>query len=317
MDELTGSQAGQRAGTATVCYRHPKRECLVRCVRCDRYICPDCMREATVGFQCPDCVREGARTVRAARTVFGGRATSGRPIATITLIALNVAVYAGQLLSPSLTDKLSAIGRELTGPHGIRYVWQPVAAGPFHYAGIAYGEWYRLLTSAFAHQPVGYLGGLGVLHIAFNMWWLWNLGQVIEAQLGRVRFLAMYLLSALGSSVAVYLIAPEAGAIGASGAIFGLVGGYYVMSRRLHYDPVGSGRLMQAFLIWMVLSAWFASWQGHLGGLVTGLTAGSVIAFVRSGPRRDWYQAAGLALIAIALVALTAWQTIRIGRPPS
>lgn len=74
---------------------------------------------------------------------------------------------------------------------------------------------------------------------------------------------------------------------------------------------------MQAFLIWMVLSAWFASWQGHLGGLVTGLTAGSVIAFVQSGPRRDWYQAAGLALIAIALVALTAWQTIRIGRPPS
>ncbi|HEX6932717.1 MAG TPA: rhomboid family intramembrane serine protease [Streptosporangiaceae bacterium] len=312
MDELIDSQAGQLAGTATVCYRHPRRECHVRCVRCDRYICPDCMREATVGFQCPDCVREGGKTVRTARTVFGARVTSGRPIATISLIAINVAVYAAQLLSPPLTDKLSAIGRELIGPHGIRYVWQPVAAGPFHYAGIAYGEWYRLLTSAFVHEPVSYLGGLGILHIAFNMWWLWTLGPVIEEQLGRVRFLALYILSALGSSVAVYLIAPDAGAIGASGAVFGLVGGYYVMSRRLHYDPVGSGRLMRTFLIWMVLSAWFASWQGHLGGLLTGLAAGSVIALARSGPRRDWYQAAGLALIAVALIALTAWQTVRI-----
>jgi membrane associated rhomboid family serine protease len=315
MDDVTDTQEDQLAGPATVCYRHPKRECHVRCVRCDRYVCPDCMREATVGFQCPECVREGARTVRTARTIFGGRATSGRPVVTIALIAINVAVYAGQIVSPSLTDRLSAIGRELIGPHGIRYVWQPVAPPPFHHAGIAYGEWYRLLTSAFVHEPVGYLGGLGVLHIAFNMWWLWTLGHVIEAQLGRMRFLALYLVSALGSSVAVYLIAPDAGAIGASGAIFGLVGGYYVLSRRLRYDPVGGGRLMRTFLIWMVLSAWFASWQGHLGGLITGLAAGSVIALARTGRQRDWYQAGGLALIVLVLVALTAWQTARIGSP--
>lgn len=313
MDEPRDTKARQPAGAATVCYRHPKRECHVRCVRCDRYICPDCMRDATVGFQCPECVREGARSVRTARTIFGGRANSGRPVATITLIALNVAVYAGQLLSPPLTGRISAIGREIIGPNGARYVWQPGATAPFHYAGIAYGEWYRLLTSAFAHEPPAYLGGFGVLHIAFNMWWLWSLGQVIEAQLGRARFLALYLLSALGSSVAVYLIAPDTGAIGASGAIFGLVGGYYVMSRRLHHDPVGSGWLMRTFLIWMVISAGFASWQGHLGGLVTGLAAGSVIAFLRAGPRRDWYQAAGLALIGVALVALITWQTLRIG----
>jgi len=313
MDELRDTHVGQLAGAATVCYRHPKRECHVRCVRCDRYVCPDCMREATVGFQCPECVREGARGVRTARTIFGGRANAGRPIATITLIVLNVGVYVGQLLSPSLTDKFSAIGRELIGPNGTRYVWLRGARAPFHYAGIAYGEWYRLLTSPFTHELPGYLGGLGVLHIAFNMWWLWSLGQVIEAHLGRVRFLALYLLSALGSSVAVYLLAPDAGAVGASGAIFGLVGGYYVMSRKLHYDPVGSGRLMRTFLIWMVISAGFASWQGHLGGLITGLIAGSVIALVQAGPRRDWYQAAGLALIGVALVALTAWQTVRIG----
>ncbi len=313
MDELKDSQAVPPVGTTTVCYRHPKHECHVRCVRCDRYICPACMREATVGFQCPECVREGAKGVRSARTIFGGRAAGGRPIATISLIVVNVAVYAGQLLSPPLTDKLSAIGRAVVGPHGTMYVATGGATAQLHHAGIAYGEWYRLLTSAFAHEPPGYFGGLGILHIAFNMWWLWTLGRVIEAQLGRVRFLALYLLSALGSSVAVYLLAPDAGAIGASGAIFGLVGGYYVISRRLRHDPIGSGRLMRTFLIWMVLSAWFASWQGHLGGLITGLAAGSAIALIRPGKWRDWYQAAGLALIAVALIALTAWQTIRIG----
>jgi membrane associated rhomboid family serine protease len=312
MDDLTKRQAPELTG-ATVCYRHPKRECHVRCVRCDRYVCPNCMREATVGFQCPECVREGAKTVRSARTIFGGRANAGRPIATISMIALNVAVYAGQLISPPLTDKISAIGREVIGPHGTSYQWMRGAAAPFHPAGIAHGEWYRLLTSAFAHEPPSYFGGLGILHLAFNMWWLWTPGQVIEAQLGRVRFLTLYLLSAAGSSVAVYLLAPDAGAIGASGAIFGLVGGYYVISRKLRYDPLGSGWLMRTFLIWMVISAGFASWQGHLGGLITGLAAGSVIALMRAGPRRDWYQAAGLALIGIGLVALIAWQTVRIG----
>src|SRR5215468_11831528 len=102
MDELRHTQPGQHSDTPTSCYRHPKRECYVQCVRCERHICPDCMREATVGFHCPDCVREGAKGVRSARTIFGGRANAGRPIATITLIALNVVVYVGQLLSPPL-----------------------------------------------------------------------------------------------------------------------------------------------------------------------------------------------------------------------
>jgi len=313
MDEMRDTIPGQDPAAPNVCYRHPKLECHVQCVRCDRYICPGCMRDAAVGFQCPECVRQGAKSVRAARTIFGGRADAGRPVVTITLIALNLAVYVGQLLNSSLTEKLSAIGRQLSGPHGISYVWQPGATAPFHNAGIAYGEWYRLLTSAFVHEPPSYFGGLGVLHIAFNMWWLWTLGQVIEPHLGRVRYLALYLLSALGSSVAIYLIAPGTGGIGASGAIFGLVGGYYVMSRRLKYDPIGAGWLIRTFVIWMVISAWFASWQGHLGGLITGLIAGWVIALVPAGPRRDWYQAAGLTLIGVALVALTVWQTVRIG----
>ena len=148
MGDLRDSQTGELAGHATVCYRHPKRECHVRCIRCDRYVCPDCMREATVGFQCPECVREGAKTVRTARTVFGGRAIAGRPIATITLIALNVAVYVGQIISPPLTDELSATGRALVGPHGTSYVWMQGFSAPLHPAGIAHGEWYRLDEAA-------------------------------------------------------------------------------------------------------------------------------------------------------------------------
>src|SRR5262245_40504750 len=92
-----GQPAGAVSGAATFCCRHPKRECYVECVRCERHICPDYMREATVGFHCPDCVREGAKSVRAARTNFGGQANAGRPIATITLIALNVAPDAGAI----------------------------------------------------------------------------------------------------------------------------------------------------------------------------------------------------------------------------
>jgi membrane associated rhomboid family serine protease len=106
--------------------------------------------------------------------------------------------------------------------------------------GVAHGEWYRLITSAFLHQPPGN-GVFGLTHILFNMSSLWVLGQAVEVNLGRVRYLALYLISALGSSVLAYLISPEQPALGASGAIFGLAGAYFMLTRRLHHDPLGAG----------------------------------------------------------------------------
>ena len=123
------------------CYRHPGRETYVRCTRCNRYICPDCMRDAAVGHQCVECVREGARTVRQP-SHFGGRQRSNTPVVTYVLIALNVLMFILQSVSVDLL-------RELT--------LRPPA--------IADGDLYRLVTSAFLHY--------GVMHLLFNMWALY------------------------------------------------------------------------------------------------------------------------------------------------
>jgi hypothetical protein len=102
---------GQQASVPT-CYQHPRRETYIRCTRCDRYICPDCMREAPVGHQCPQCVKEGNKTVRQARTVFGG-GLSSTPMVTYVLIAINVVVYLVELASPGIIDRFSGLGEGL------------------------------------------------------------------------------------------------------------------------------------------------------------------------------------------------------------
>jgi membrane associated rhomboid family serine protease len=268
------------------------------------------MRAASVGFHCPECLREGSKAQRKPRTVFGGRVAGGPPVATMALILLNVLAYAAELRDHSLIDKFSAWGRGFIDS-GIAYVWQGAAPPGDQAAGIAHGEWYRLLTSAFLHElPTT---GFGLLHILFNMMWLWQLGPVMEAQLGRARFVALYVVAAIGSSTAAYVIAPDTPAIGASGAIAGLVGGYWVMSRRLRHDPLGGNGLIVFFIVSMVVMAGVTSWQGHLGGLLSGLAVGAGFAFAPRGRARAWVQAAAVVLVLAALVGLVVWQTTRIG----
>ncbi|MFE0524765.1 rhomboid family intramembrane serine protease [Streptomyces sp. NPDC001260] len=272
--------------TVTTCYRHPRVESHVRCTRCDRYICPDCMREAAVGHQCPECVREGARSVRQARTAFGGRVASA-PTVTYVLIALNVLAYLGETVRPSIVDRFDMLG---TVPAG--YLPE----------GVAHGEWYRLLTGAFLHLPPTD-GTFGILHIVMNMVSLWNIGRVVEMQLGRVRYLALYLLSALGGSVLVLLIAPTTPTLGASGAIFGLGAAYYVMARRLGADMDAVNRFMAGLLLWLVISAWITSWQGHLGGLLAGGVVTLAYAYAPRDSRRTLVQVgACLALLALLVI---------------
>ncbi|WP_427167534.1 rhomboid family intramembrane serine protease [Streptomyces sp. C1-1] len=272
--------------TVTTCYRHPRVECHVRCTRCDRYICPDCMREAAVGHQCPECVREGARSVRQARTAFGGRIASA-PTVTYVLVALNVLTYLGEMVRPSIVDRFDMLG---TVPAG--YLPE----------GVAHGEWYRLLTGAFLHLPPTD-GTFGILHIVMNMVSLWNIGRVVEMQLGRVRYLALYLLSALGGSVLVLLIAPTTPTLGASGAIFGLGAAYYVMARRLGADMNAVNRFMAGLLLWLVVSAWATSWQGHLGGLLAGGVVTLAYAYAPRDSRRTLVQVgACLALLALLVI---------------
>lgn len=276
----------------TTCFRHPKVESHVRCTRCDRYICPDCMREAAVGHQCVECVKEGARSVRQARTAFGGR-ISTVPLVTYVLIGLNVLAYLAELARPSIEDRFAMLG---TVPAG--YLPE----------GVAHGEWYRLLTGAFLHLTPGE-GTFGITHILFNMLALWNIGRVVEAQLGRVRYLALYLLSALGGSVLVLLLAPTSFTVGASGAIFGLGAAYYVMGRRLGYDMRAVNQYMGGLLAWLVISAWLTSWQAHLGGLLAGGAVTLAYAYAPRDGRRTLVQA-GVCVALLALLLALTWMKV-------
>ncbi|KUN86821.1 rhomboid family intramembrane serine protease [Streptomyces griseoruber] len=271
--------------TVTTCYRHPKVESYVSCTRCERFICPDCMREAAVGHQCPECVKEGARSVRRARTVVGGR-VSAVPLVTYVLIGLNVLAYLAELVDEDVVERFAVLG-------GLPPGYVPL--------GVAHGEWYRLLTGAFLHQPPTQ-GTFGILHIVMNMVSLWNLGRVVEAQLGRIRYLALYLLSALGGSVLVLLITPMVFTVGASGAIFGVGAAYYVLARRLGADMSQVNRFMAGLLLWLVISAGLTSWQGHLGGLLTGGTVALAFAYAPRDRRRPWIQAGACAALLVLLV---------------
>lgn len=286
--------APDAAEQVPTCPRHPDRESYVRCQRCGRPACPECQRPAAVGIQCVDCVREGSRTVRQGRTVFGGSATDGRPLVTYWIIGICVAVFVLQLVVPGLTSRIAFV------------------------PAYAESEPWRFLTSAFAHST-----GM-LLHIGFNMYALWVMGQYLEPLLGRARFLAVYLLSALGGSVLFLLLATRptiqmlavgdlgswyTAAVGASGAVFGLFGAFLVLQRRLGRSAAGMYVVIgiNAVLGFVIPGI---AWQAHLGGMVTGAAAAAAIGYL--GRRRDPLQPpdrrvhwAAMAGILVVLVVAT------------
>nr|WP_233477920.1 rhomboid family intramembrane serine protease [Streptomyces sp. SID7804] len=259
------------------------------------------MREAAVGHQCPECVREGARSVRQARTVVGGR-VSAVPVVTYVLIVVNVLVYVAELVRPEIVDGFAMVGAGLTGPDGGHYLWaDPYPAG-YTPEGLVGGEWYRLLTGAFLHLPPTE-GTFGVFHVVMNMVALWNLGRLVEPMLGRVHFLVLYLLSALGGSVLVLLIAPQDAVVGASGAIFGVGAAYYVLARRVGLHMGQVNRFMTGLLLWLVLSALVTSWEGHLGGLLAGGAVSLAFAYAPRDGRRTVVQVGACLLLVAVLTA--------------
>ncbi|HVH23306.1 MAG TPA: rhomboid family intramembrane serine protease [Pseudonocardia sp.] len=296
------TQSGSPQPTVTTCYRHPKVESHVRCTRCDRYICPDCMREASVGHQCVECVKDGARSVRQARTVVGGR-IAATPLVTSVLIGLNVLAYLAEVVRPEILDRFSMLSARLVGPDGGYYVSEPGYPSDFHAEGVVAGQWDRLLTSGFLHLPPTE-GTFGLLHIVMNMLSLWQLGRVVEPMLGRIRYVALYLLATIGGSVFELLLTEvNVESVGASGAIFGLGA-----------DPAGEdvvrgadmrsvNRFMVFLLLWLLLSAGLTSWQGHLGGLLTGAAVTFAYAYAPRGPRQALIQAVACAGVLVLLAA--------------
>jgi membrane associated rhomboid family serine protease len=247
------------------------------------------MRSASVGQQCVDCVGAGARSSRQATTTFGGR-PAANAVVTWTLVAINVAIFLVTWVRPSIVNNLEMLGYA-------RYTY----SGPLH--GVAAGEWYRLITSAFLAPATG-LGSLGLLDILFNMWALVYVGPSLEGLLGRVRFLAVYLLSAVGGSVLYYFIAPQnAPAVGASGAIFGLFGAWFVVSKRLRVDTRGIVMLIAINLALSFFFHTYIAWQDHIGGLLTGALITAAYAYA---PRKNRAAVQVLATVVIAALIVVA-----------
>ncbi|MFI5768985.1 rhomboid family intramembrane serine protease [Streptomyces sp. NPDC051658] len=286
-----GTDRSAAADGSLSCYRHPGREANIRCTRCERPICPECMIDASVGFQCPDCVRQGSGTghgpaANQPRTVAGGSVTADPRLVTKILLGINVAVYIAVLArGTALVDELMLIGRATT-----HY------GGPLE--GVAEGQWYRLVTSMFLHQEVW--------HIAFNMLGLWWLGGPLESALGRARYLTLYMISGLaGSALTYWLSVPVQGSLGASGAIFGLLGATAVLLRRLNYDMRPVLALLAVNLV-ITFNPWGGiAWQAHVGGLIAGtLIAIGMVHAPRERRALVQYGTSALVLAAVILVVV-------------
>ena len=247
------------------------------------------MRSASVGYHCPTCVAEGAATVRQPRTTLGGRVAADTSRVSMTIIAINVVVFVLGLTvgQGSLQSRFG----QIAGAPGV--------------LGVVDGEYYRLLTAAFLHG--------GVLHILLNMVALAQLGPVLEAALGRLRFTALYVLSALGGSVLSYLLSePYQLGVGASGAIFGLFGAYYVVVRRLGGETRSIVMLLAVNLV-ITFSVPIIDWRAHLGGLVTGAVVAGALAYAPRGPSRSRLQAVACVAVALVLAAVVVARTTALG----
>jgi membrane associated rhomboid family serine protease len=279
------------AGTIPHCYRHPERETYISCQRCGRPICPDCMRQASVGFQCPECVRAAAASTPTVRTPFGGRATASSAVVTVVLIALNVAAFL-------VANATGGMGGGFTRSMGLL----PDATGFAPAAGlegVAQGAYWELITSTFLH--------LQVLHIVMNMIGLWIFGSFLESALGRWRYLAVYLVSGLVGSVAVYCLAPVASfSLGASGSIFGLFAAALVVMLRQRRDVT---QLLILLVLNLVISFTVpgVSWQAHVGGLLAGLAIGAGLAYAPRSARTPIQ----LGVIGVLVVASAVFVVLR------
>lgn len=257
------------------CYRHPSRETGVSCSSCGRPICPDCMTPTPVGMRCPECARQRTK-VRTARNFVE------EPTLTHVLIGINVLAFLGTSLG----------GGGLARGGGGEVFANGALYGPAIADG---GEYWRLVTGGFLHA--------GLLHIFFNMYLLYLLGGLLEPALGHVRFGVLYFTSLLAGSFGALLLDPTVATVGASGAVFGLMGAAVVEMRARGIDPMqtGIGTLLLLNLVITFLPGFNISVGGHVGGLIGGVVA----AYALTLGERQRSQALGIAAcVAIAVVAV-------------
>jgi len=265
------------SGSSNVCYRHPDRQSYILCQRCGRTICPQCQTQAAVGVQCPECVREGRASTPRTKPAFITALRSGNaPVVTYSLIALCVIAFVAQNIPGTVATLVNIFG-----------VYRPASTDQLPWT---------MITSMFLHGSI--------VHLGLNMFSLFIFGPIMERVLGKARFLVLYLVSGFGGSVAVLLLAPTSAVLGASGAIFGLMGAFFVIQRRLGANSTYLLVLIGINLVYGFLPGTNISWQAHVGGLV----AGAAVAFVYLRTRRvdqKRLQIVLVAAIVLALIVLT------------
>jgi len=297
------------------CYRHPDVETGVHCTRCGRPICPDCMIPAPVGHQCPECVAEARREYRQGpgRRVAAAKIRSTGATMVI-LIALGigyvwelvVAGGPGSLIgapsTPALIDAGALVPFTGGSPEGVT-------------GGLAGGEWWRLLTSIFLHA--------GLIHLALNAYALWIFGTIMEREIGRLPTLGVFLTTGVFAGAASYAFAPGfVVAVGASGAVFGLVGAFITYNYLRRHHVMAQARLRAALSMLLInlvigLSIPAIDWRAHLGGVVAGLLAGLAVDPSRPEGLRQLITVLGLTAIVAAAVVLVAFRTAQVLADPA
>jgi membrane associated rhomboid family serine protease len=262
------------------CVRHSDRATRLQCSRCGRPACTECLRPASVGQHCVDCLAEGRRTVRRPVTISGARADR-KPVVVTVLIAVNLLVF---IVTAAQAHSVMSLGSST--------LFQDWWLLPVETRN---GFWWQLITAGFLHA--------NPIHILMNMFALWVIGRDMERILGPARFSAVYLMGVLGGSVSVLLFGQVDGpTVGASGAVFALMGGLLVVVYRLKLNP---GQVIGMIAINLVLSVAIPgiSLLGHVGGLVTG---GAVTAALIFAPaeRRRWWQVGAVAVVLLVLIGL-------------
>jgi membrane associated rhomboid family serine protease len=265
------------------CYRHPNRETFVSCSECGRPICAECMTPAPVGQRCPEHSGQPQGVRRVSSGMRRGSFEGVGAICTKALVALNVLIY---LITASQGGGLNAPGGKLFNN------W--ILFGP----AVANGDWWRLITSAFLHASL--------IHIGFNMYFLWFVGSAVEQALGRGRFLLIYFVSALSGSAGALVLTPRTPTVGASGALFGLLGAALILERQRNY--VLGGSALALIVINLILSVTLSniSIGGHIGGLIGGVLCTLVLS--KFGRGHAAYSRVGLwgiaGVLAVGLLSL-------------
>ena len=270
------------------CYRHPDRVSFVMCQRCLRTICHECQTQGAVGVVCPECMKQQKATrtpaqKKADRRWRGGSSrmspvTSRTPV-TFGILAITVVAYIVAMIpGVDLTNALA---------------YHPLAI---------YQEPWRLLTVSLTHA--------GIWHIGFNMLALWMIGRVLEPLIGSGRFLVLYLIATIGGDAAVSLLSPGVWVVGASGAIFGLMGALVVIARRLGTD-ITSMLVVLGINFAYGLIVGGISWQAHLGGVIAGAVVGLIYYSTRERSQRT-LQIILLAATTVVLVFLAYLPVIRV-----